>query len=124
MKRLWPPALTPDIRSTPITTAPNKKAWRFCNRPSIRARRCSAAAYLHPALDRRNLTVMTRSQATRVLMDGTNATGVEFVRAGYRHVVRARREVILSAGVALSPIRATSVQQTNTRARTVIRKGV
>ena len=69
-----------------------------------RGRRCSAAtAYLRPALGRRNLTVLTRSRATRVVMEGTTATGVEFVRGGRRHVLRARREVILSAGVALSP---------------------
>ena len=69
-----------------------------------RGRRCSAAtAYLRPALGRRNLTVLTRSRATRVLMQGTTATGVEFIRAGRRHVLHARREVILSAGVALSP---------------------
>jgi len=67
-------------------------------------RRCSAAvAYLRPALARRNLDLLTRSHATRILMEGTTAKGVEFVRRGKHHIVRARREVILSAGVALSP---------------------
>lgn len=69
-----------------------------------RGRRCSAAAaYLRPARARRNLTLFMHSRATRILMDGTTATGVEFVRNGRRHVVRARREVILAGGVALSP---------------------
>ena len=67
-------------------------------------KRCSAAAaYLRPALARRNLTLFARSHATRVVMEGTTAKGIEFVRGGRRHIVRARREVILSAGVALSP---------------------
>ena len=69
-----------------------------------RGRRCSAAAaYLRPALKRPNLTLLTHSRATRILMEGTTATGVEFVRNGRRHVARARREVILAGGVALSP---------------------
>lgn len=69
-----------------------------------RGRRCSAAAaYLRPALGRRNLALLTHSRATRILMDGTTATGVEFQRRGRRRVARARKEVIVSAGVALSP---------------------
>jgi len=67
-------------------------------------KRCSAAAaYLHPARGRENLTLFTESRATRILMAGTTATGVEFLRRGGRHVARARREVIVAAGVALSP---------------------
>jgi 4-pyridoxate dehydrogenase len=67
-------------------------------------RRCSAAAaYLHPALKRRNLKVSTHSRAVRIIMNGTTAVGVEYDRRGRRYVVHARREVVLSAGVALSP---------------------
>lgn len=69
-----------------------------------RGRRCSAAvAYLRPALERPNLTLHTRARATRVLFDGTVARGIEYVRDGKLHELRARKEVILSAGVALSP---------------------
>lgn len=69
-----------------------------------RGRRCSAAAaYLRPALARRNLALFTHGRATRILMEGTTAKGVEFVRNGRRHIARARREVILAGGVALSP---------------------
>jgi choline dehydrogenase len=43
-------------------------------------RRLSAArAYLHPAMSRPNLRVVTRAHTTRILFDGTRATGVEFV---------------------------------------------
>ena len=67
-------------------------------------RRASAAnAYLRPAMHRRNLTVRTRSLATRVLFEGRRAVGVAYRRGGGEHVVRARREVILSAGPIQSP---------------------
>jgi len=69
-----------------------------------RGRRCSTAvAYLRPALGRANLTLRTHAQVTRVLFDGNVAHGVEYLRDGGLHEVRARKEVILSAGVALSP---------------------
>ncbi|MBI4997455.1 MAG: GMC family oxidoreductase N-terminal domain-containing protein [Rhodocyclales bacterium] len=64
-------------------------------------RRWSAArAYLH---GQANLAVLTDAQATRVLFDGKRATGVEIRRAGRHEVVRARREVVLSAGAFQSP---------------------
>ena len=44
--------------------------------------RCSAAvAFLHPAMERPNLTVMPFMQAHRVLFEGTRAVGVEAVAA-------------------------------------------
>ncbi len=68
-----------------------------------RGRRLSAArAYLHPVMDRPNLTVRTLALTTRVLFEGTRAVGVEFVRAGRRHTVRAG-EVILSGGAINTP---------------------
>jgi choline dehydrogenase len=67
-------------------------------------RRCSAAnAYLRPAMRRRNLTVLTSTLATRVLFEGRKAVGLRYVRAGRQHEVRARREVIVSAGSINSP---------------------
>ncbi|MEU2354861.1 GMC family oxidoreductase N-terminal domain-containing protein [Streptomyces misionensis] len=66
--------------------------------------RCSAAvAYLHPALDRPNLTVFPSARAHRVVLDGGRATGVEVERGGGVEVLRAAREVILSAGAYESP---------------------
>ena len=55
-----------------------------------RGRRLSAArAYLHPAMERDNLTVETRALVHRVLFDGTRATGVEYSRRGRTHTRRA-----------------------------------
>jgi len=63
----------------------------------------SASAYLHPAMQRANLTVQLRAQATRVLFTGKRASGVEYLCNGARQVARARREVLLSAGAINSP---------------------
>lgn len=67
-------------------------------------KRCSAAAaYLKPALRRPNLTIQTQAQATRLLVDGTRAVGVEYLRNGRAEQARAGREVILSGGAVSSP---------------------
>jgi choline dehydrogenase len=66
--------------------------------------RCSAAVgYLHPVLSRPNLTVTTGAHVTRLLLDGTRATGVEIDRDGELMEIAAGREVILSAGAYQSP---------------------
>ncbi|TDB75472.1 GMC family oxidoreductase [Micromonospora sp. KC723] len=67
-------------------------------------RRCSAAAaYLHPVADRPNLRVWTHLQAHRILVEGGTARGVRCQRLDEIVDVRARREVILSAGAYNSP---------------------
>jgi choline dehydrogenase/4-pyridoxate dehydrogenase len=67
-------------------------------------RRCSAAvAYLRPALGRAGLTVETDALATRILLDGRRAVGVEYSRRGKLVAVHAEREVILAGGVINTP---------------------
>ena len=67
-------------------------------------RRSSAApAFLRPALRRANLTLVTRAQATRVVVERGRAVGVEYISKGTPHVVRAAREVILCGGAVNSP---------------------
>ncbi|MFC3173713.1 GMC family oxidoreductase [Novosphingobium bradum] len=69
-----------------------------------KGRRCSAAvAYLHPALKRPNVEVISRATVTRVVIEGRRATGVEFLRDGQRITVKANAEVILAAGSIGSP---------------------
>jgi choline dehydrogenase-like flavoprotein len=67
--------------------------------------RCSAArAYIHPHRGRRpNLRVECRARALRILVEGKRAVGAEYLQDGQRKVLRARREVILSAGAIQSP---------------------
>jgi choline dehydrogenase-like flavoprotein len=68
-------------------------------------RRWSAAdAYLRPAMRRRNLEVLTRRHVLGVVLEGGRAVGVRVAdRRGRVSVVRAEREVILSAGAICSP---------------------
>jgi choline dehydrogenase-like flavoprotein len=67
-------------------------------------RRSSAAnAYLKPALKRPSLTVKTGAQATRVLMQGTRAIGIEYLRNGAIQRAEASREVILAGGAFNTP---------------------
>ncbi|MEE2761172.1 MAG: GMC family oxidoreductase N-terminal domain-containing protein [Pseudomonadota bacterium] len=62
----------------------------------------SAVAFLRPALKRTNLTLITGAQATRILMDGKRATGIEYRQGGATRSVRAG-EVILAGGSYNSP---------------------
>src|SRR5689334_12452513 len=67
------------------------------------ARWSTSDAYLKPALHRPNLTLQTEATATKVLIEGRRAVGVEFSQFGQRRVVRARREVVLSGGAVNTP---------------------
>ena len=65
--------------------------------------RCSAAvAYLRPVLARANLHVLTGAAATRVLLDGARASGVEYRHRGATHRAEAGC-VILCGGAINSP---------------------
>jgi choline dehydrogenase len=68
-----------------------------------KGKRLSAArAYLHPVMDRPNLTVLTRALTTRIVFDGSRATGVEYRRNGRLHRV-STGEVVLAGGSINSP---------------------
>jgi choline dehydrogenase len=67
------------------------------------ARWSTADAYLRPALARPNLTVRTDAQATRIVLEGTRAVGVAYVKDGVEQTVRAESEVLLSGGAINSP---------------------
>jgi 4-pyridoxate dehydrogenase len=67
-------------------------------------RRSSAAtAFLKPAMRRSNLTVETRALVTRVILRGTTATGVAYVKDGRMLQAGAAREVIVSGGAFSTP---------------------
>jgi choline dehydrogenase len=95
----------------PMTTDVNgyrQEGFNAFDRNVYRGRRLSAArAYLHPVLRRPNLEVVTHAHATKLVMEGSQAVGVEYVRrrgsrSGGRQVARAA-EVILCGGAINSP---------------------
>ncbi|MEH6359982.1 MAG: GMC family oxidoreductase N-terminal domain-containing protein [Amylibacter sp.] len=67
--------------------------------------RCSAAsAYLFPVQgNRQNLTVLTKTQVNKVILEDGRADGVEFKQGGKKRYAKAKKEVILSAGAFGSP---------------------
>jgi len=69
-----------------------------------RGRRSStASAYLHPAMSRPNLTVITGALVEKILLENRRAVGVAFRLRGERQIARSRREVIVSGGTFNSP---------------------
>ena len=67
-------------------------------------RRCSAAvAFLRPAMRRANLTVETNALATRIVLAGSRAVGVEYARGRRVLTAVAEREVLLAGGVFNTP---------------------
>jgi choline dehydrogenase len=66
-------------------------------------RETTANAMLQPALKRPNLLVLTSLQATRVILDDRRAVAVEGRSKAGAVVVRAHREVVLTAGAIQSP---------------------
>lgn len=66
-------------------------------------RSSTASAYLRPAFKRPNLTVLTQATATRIVLDGTRATGVEINHRDSTQTISANREVLLAGGVINTP---------------------
>ena len=67
-------------------------------------RRCSAAvAFLRPAMRRANLAVETNALATRIVLEGSRAVGVEYASGGRVQRAAAEREVLLAGGVFNTP---------------------
>ena len=66
-------------------------------------RMSTVGCFLRPAVRRGNLDVRTGAQALRILVEGGRACGVEYLQDGVRRQVRARREVVVSAGAINTP---------------------
>jgi choline dehydrogenase-like flavoprotein len=66
-------------------------------------RESSATAFLNPARRRPNLRIVTDTSVARVTFDGHRATGIEGWRSGRPIRIKAKREVIVSAGTIGSP---------------------
>ncbi|WP_018653275.1 GMC family oxidoreductase [Actinomadura flavalba] len=63
----------------------------------------TASAYLRPALERPNLTVVTDALATGVIIESGRAVGVRYEARGLPVEARAEGEVILAGGAVNSP---------------------
>ena len=63
----------------------------------------ASKAFLRPVRHRPNLTTLTGAHTTQLLFEGKRCIGVRYRRDGVERIVKARREVILSAGAVNSP---------------------
>jgi len=63
----------------------------------------SAVAYLRPAMQRANLTVITEAHATRLILSGTRVCGVEYLHGNQVCQAHALAETIVSSGNYQSP---------------------
>ena len=68
-------------------------------------RMSASRAFLHPIKRRKNFHIIKNTMVTRILIDPwkKQAYGVEFDKGGKKYIVKAKREVILSAGAINSP---------------------
>src|SRR3546814_11746670 len=74
-----------DMEGAFLTDATQRDGWR-----------CSTEkAFLRPARERANLTIMTRSQADTITFDGRRAPGVQITPTGRQSQVRARTAIRL-----------------------------
>ena len=100
-------AVSQGIPRNPDYNGESQLGINYAQRAILKGRRMSAArAFLHPAMKRPNLTVLTKVHATSIIFEGKRAAGIRYStggRSGPLTEVRARREVILSGGTFNSP---------------------
>jgi choline dehydrogenase len=97
----------PTSRFNEGSTITNGAGWFQINAAADNTRMSSSHAYLHPIIGSRpNLTIRTNAWVRRVTLDGERrAEGVDYLTPDLltHDTVRARREVILSAGAIDTP---------------------
>jgi choline dehydrogenase len=100
-------AVAAGIPRNPDYNGKAQEGIAYAQRTIINGRRMSAArAFLHPAMRRPNLRVVTLAHSTSLILEGKRAIGVHYRKGGPGGIalaVRARREVILCAGTYNSP---------------------
>jgi choline dehydrogenase len=100
-------AISQGIPRNPDYNGESQLGINYAQRAIYRGRRMSAArAFLHPVMERSNLTVFTKVHATGLILEGKRAAGVRYRKGGRNGPlteVRVRREVILSGGTFNSP---------------------
>jgi choline dehydrogenase len=100
-------AVSLGIPRNPDYNGESQLGINYAQRTIQNGRRMSAArAFLHPAMTRPNLSVITHAHATNLVFEGKRAVGVRYLKGGRNGTpveVRAAREVILAGGTFNSP---------------------
>ena len=91
-------------KTTEDYNGPDQEGVGYYQMTMRNGRRCSSAvAYLRPAKNRSNLTIITNAHALGIEFDGTRACAVRARVDGKETTIRASREIVLSAGAIGSP---------------------
>ncbi|MEN3386558.1 MAG: choline dehydrogenase [Hyphomicrobiales bacterium] len=100
-------AVSLGIPRNPDYNGESQLGINYAQRTIQNGRRMSAArAFLHPAMKRPNLSVVTHAHATDLVFEGQRVVGVRYLKGGRNGApgqVRAAREVILAGGTFNSP---------------------
>lgn len=92
------------VARNPDLNGKSQEGVDYCQANQRRGFRHSAArAYLAPTRSRRNLRILLRACANRVIFEGSTARSIEYVHRGTKRTARACRGVILAAGAIASP---------------------
>jgi choline dehydrogenase len=93
-------------RGYPVSADLNGAEPEGVTRPELNVadgvRQSAADAYLRPFLDRPNLTVVTDAVARKLVIDGSQCSGVRYTAGGQQQTAEAG-EVVLCAGAIGSP---------------------
>ena len=76
--------------------------WHHVNIKDGR-RQSTKVAYLEPIMQRENLTISYKSQATKLIFEGKKCVGVQYSQNGELKTANANHEVIVSSGAIKSP---------------------
>ena len=97
-------AVNAGYRENPDYNGPDQEGVGYFQQTARNGRRCSSAvAYLKPARHCANLEILTGTAVDTILMEDRKAVGITARRGSEQLNLRARREVILSAGAIASP---------------------
>jgi choline dehydrogenase len=66
-------------------------------------RQSTAVAYLNPARNRKNLTILTDSYATKLILKDKRCIGIEYLKNNTTYKLLAKKEVIVCSGTINSP---------------------
>ena len=97
-------AMAEGIPLTRDFNGPSQEGVGYYQLTNRHGRRCSTAVgYLNPVRSRPNLKIITHAMVAAVTFEGKRATGVHGTFGGVAGDIKARREVLLSAGAIGSP---------------------
>lgn len=93
-----------NIKETPDYNVVSYEGARYLEQTAHNGIRWSSSkGYLALVKNKKNFTLISKAHVTRVLLNNSVCSGVEFIKNDQKFTVKARQEVIISAGAIQSP---------------------